>query len=65
MNSTKFELSGLENPESYLQEILIEWKFLNLSIFPNLSPELRKTALKSEIFGSKNGINRYLISQIA
>ena len=65
MNSTKFELSGLENPESYLQEILIEWKFLNLSIFPNLSPELRTTALKSEIFGSKNGINRHLISQIA
>ena len=65
MNSTKFELRGLENPESYLQEILIEWKFLNLSIFPNLSPELRTTALKSEILGSKNGINRYLISQIA
>ena len=61
MNSTKFELNDLESSENDPQEILIQLKFSKVvCFFSNLSRVVKTAALKSEIFGWKNGIAKVL-----
>ena len=67
LNSTTFQLKGLENPENYTQEIfsLIENAETYFSSNFSLDPEVKATPLKLDIFGLKNGIARCMISQIS
>ena len=59
--STKFETNGLENRENYPQNILFQWKFLNLSLVFKLMSRGQNNSSKAVNIWLKNGIASYLI----